>query len=100
MKRAKKTDVGHVTRGSVFDDTALFDASRGAELKMRATLLLGLQCWLVESGLTQVAAAQLLEVTQARVSDIKRGKISAFSLDLLVRLAQRAGLRPELRLAA
>lgn len=100
MKPAKKTEVGHVTRGSVFDDSTLFDASRGAELKMRATLLLGLQQWLNESGLTQVAAAQLLEVTQARVSDIKRGKISAFSLDLLVRLAQRAGLRPELRLAA
>ena len=94
------SDAGHVTRGSLFDDTELFDASRGAELKMRATLLFGLQQWLVGTGQTQAAAAQLLEVTQARVSDIKRGKISDFSLDLLVRLAQRAGLRPELRLAA
>ncbi|MBK7146638.1 MAG: XRE family transcriptional regulator [Xanthomonadales bacterium] len=94
------SDAGHATRGSVFDDIALFDASRGAELKMRATLLFGLQQWLVGTGQTQAAAAQLLEVTQARVSDIKRGKISDFSLDLLVRLAQRAGLRPELRLAA
>jgi predicted XRE-type DNA-binding protein len=42
----------------------------------------------------------VLDVTQARVSDIKRGKIGSFSLDLLVRLAARAGLRPKLRLAA
>lgn len=92
--------IGHVTRGNVFDDPALFDSTRGAELKMRATALRGLQRWLADSGLTQDAAAKLLGVTQARVSDLKRGKITAFSLDLLVRFAQRAGLHPELRLAA
>lgn len=37
---------------------------------------------------------------QARISDIKRGKINQFSLDLLVRLAARAGLHPKVRLAA
>ncbi|MHB8744565.1 MAG: XRE family transcriptional regulator [Sulfuricaulis sp.] len=42
----------------------------------------------------------MLGVTQARVSDIKRGKITSFSLDLLVRLAARAGLKPKLKLAA
>lgn len=39
-------------------------------------------------------------VTQTRISDIKHGKINQFSLDLLVRLAARAELRPELRLVA
>jgi len=34
------------------------------------------------------------------VSDIKRGKFSQFSLDMLVRLASRAGLKPRLKLAA
>ena len=42
----------------------------------------------------------LLGITQARVSDLKHGKISQFSLDLLVRLAARAGLNPKLKLAA
>ena len=50
--------------------------------------------------MTQTEAAKLLGVTQARVSDLKRGKISQFSLDLLVRLAARAGLQPQLKLAA
>ena len=67
---------------------------------MRAELLRGLQAWLVGSGFTQTAAASELGVTQARVSDIKRGKIESFSLDLLVRLAARAGLRPRIKLAA
>jgi predicted XRE-type DNA-binding protein len=50
--------------------------------------------------MTQAEAAKILAVTQARVSDIKRGKISSFSLDLLVRLAARAGLNPKLKLVA
>lgn len=82
----------------VFHD--LFDPDEAAELTMRAELLRGLQAWLADSELTQTQAAAKLGITQARVSDIKRGKIGSFSLDLLVRLASRAGLRPQLRLAA
>lgn len=39
---------------------------------------------LKESGLTQTQAAKRLGITQARVSDIKRGKFGQFSLDMLV----------------
>lgn len=95
----KTSLITHVTKGSVLDDPALFPPDRGAELKMRAQLLRGLEAWLNTTG-TQAAAAKVLGVTQARVSDIKRGKIDKFSLDLLVRLAARAGLHPQLRLAA
>ena len=100
MSKRKNPIVGHITQGSVFDDPALFDPSRAAELKMRAELLRGLEHWLESSGQTQTKAAKVLGVTQARVSDIKRGKISAFSLDLLVRLAACAGLDPKVKLAA
>ena len=84
-------------RGVFYD---LFSAEQAAELAMRATLLRGLQAWLAASGITQTRAAATLGTTQARISDIKRGRIERFSLDLLVRLAGRAGLRPEVRLAA
>ncbi len=100
MRQRENQVAGHVTQGSVFDDPALFDPSRAAELKMRAELLRGLEHWLESSGQTQAKAAKVLGVTQARVSDIKRGKISTFSLDLLVRLAARAGLHPRVELAA
>lgn len=83
---------------SVFHD--LYEPDVAAEMEARSVLLMGLEHWLKDSALTQSAAAKVLGVSQARVSDIKRGKISQFSLDLLVRLAARAGLRPEFRLAA
>lgn len=83
---------------SVFQD--LYPKDQAAEMAMRAQLLQGLHRWLTASGLTQVEAANVLGVTQARVSDLKQGKISRFSLDLLVRLAARAGLHPQLRLVA
>jgi predicted XRE-type DNA-binding protein len=40
--------------------------------------------------MTQAEAAKVLGVTQARVSDLKRGKINRFSMDPLARLAARA----------
>ncbi len=83
---------------SVFHD--LFPKPEADELVMRSTLLRGLEHWLERSGQTQIQAAKALGVTQARVSDIKRGKIRQFSLDMLVRLASRAGLKPRVKLAA
>ena len=98
-KSLSKHSITHITPAerSVFED--LFDAEEAAELEIRATLLAGLERWLAASDMTQTEAATVLRVTQARVSDIKRGKISQFSLDLLVRLAARAGLQPKVSLA-
>jgi predicted XRE-type DNA-binding protein len=91
--------MAHATKSkSAFYD--LFPENEAAELEMRAVLLQGLTQWLTKSGMTQAAAAGVLGVTQARVSDIKRGKINQFSLDLLVRLASRAGLHPRMELEA
>jgi len=104
MRVRKVTDrehgAGHVTPAgrSVFYD--LFPPEKAAEMEMRAQLLIGLEQWLERSRITQAEAAKVLGVTQARVSDLKRGKIDRFSMDLLVRLAARAGLKPKLKLAA
>ena len=104
MRVRKVTDREHSARHvtpagrSVFYD--LFPPEKAAEMEMRAQLLIGLEHWLERSRITQVEAAKVLGVTQARVSDLKRGKIDRFSMDLLVRLAARAGLKPKLKLAA
>jgi len=70
----------HVTPAgrSVFYD--LFPKAEADELVMRSMLLMGLEHWLKQSGLTQTQAAKALGITHARVSDIKRGKIGQFSL--------------------
>lgn len=102
MKKRAKTGHGprHVTPAgrSVFRD--LFPEVEAEELEIRAELLRGLNRWLSGADMTQVEAAKELGVTQARISDIKRGKINQFSMDLLVRLAARAGLHPRLKLVA
>ena len=46
--------------------------------------------------LTQTAAAKLFGVSQPRVSDLHRGRIDRFSLDALVELLARAGVRVDL----
>jgi predicted XRE-type DNA-binding protein len=103
-KRASSKRSDHAPRHvtptgrSVFRD--LFPKAEAEELEIRSVLLIGLDRWLATTGMTQTEAAKVLGVTQARISDIRRGKINQFSLDLLVRLAARAGLRPTLKLAA
>lgn len=103
MKRKKPRIVGdhEITRAeeNIFEAIGFLPAE-AVELQMRAQLLLALKRWRKGSKMTQAEAAKRLEVTQARISDIERGKFKLFSLDQLVRLAERAGLKPELKLAA
>lgn len=46
--------------------------------------------------MTQAKAAALLGVTQPRISDLMRGRLDLFSLDSLVDMADRVGLRTSL----
>lgn len=46
---------------------------------------------------TQAQAARLLGITQPRVSNLMAGNINLFSIDTLVKLLARAGLRVEVR---
>jgi len=43
--------------------------------------------------MTQAEAAKMLGVSQPRVSDLVRGKIDLFSIDMLVLMLAKAGLR-------
>ena len=42
--------------------------------------------------LTQAKAAKLFGVTQPRISDLVRGKIDRFSVDMLISMLARAGM--------
>lgn len=46
--------------------------------------------------LSQTAAAELLGVTQPKVSDLMRGKLDGFTLDRLLRLLNRLGQTVEI----
>lgn len=81
--------------GNVFVDLG-FPPEEAMLLAMRADLMARLRLLIAERGWTQVRAASILGVSQSRVSDLVRGKHDKFSLDMLLVLAARAGLRPRL----
>lgn len=77
---------------SVWD--ALEDTPEAAEhMKIRSTLLLALQDYVSGLRVTQVEAAQQLGITQPRLNDLLQGRIDKFSLDALVNLLYKAGMR-------
>lgn len=61
-------------------------------LQLRADLMGRLRLWIEAQALTQAEAAKRLGVTQARVSDLVRGKYEKFSVDNLLELAAKAGI--------
>ncbi|HET6628395.1 MAG TPA: XRE family transcriptional regulator [Woeseiaceae bacterium] len=82
---------------SVWD--AIEDTSEAAaNMKLRAELMIALQDRVGRQPGTQSQKAEKLGITQPRLNDLLRGQISKFSLDALVNLASRAGLRVDLRL--
>jgi len=80
----------HVTKSSVFDDLG-FDEAEAANLKIRAALMHGIEEQLEKNGLTQAQASKLLGVSQPRISDLKRGKIHLFTIDMLVNMLTKLG---------
>jgi predicted XRE-type DNA-binding protein len=53
-----------------------------------------------ENGWTQAEAADHCGVTQPRINDLLRGRISRFSLDALVNIASALGKRVQVKLMA
>ena len=68
-------------------------AAEAASMKLRAELAIKITETVRERKLTQGKIAALAGVTQPRVSDLMRGRLDLFSLDALVDIADRLGLR-------
>jgi predicted XRE-type DNA-binding protein len=85
--------------GNVFSDLG-FSPDEAAILQMRADLMSDLRKFIETKELTQAKAAEILGVSQSRVSDLTRGKWERFSLEMLITLATRAGMRVSLKITA
>lgn len=85
--------------GNVFVDLG-FSEEEAAILQMRADLMAKLRKFVKTKKLTQAKAAEVFGVTQSRVSDLIRGKWERFSLEMLITLATRAGMRVTVKTAA
>jgi predicted XRE-type DNA-binding protein len=77
--------------GNVFSDLAFGD-EEAEHLQIRSTLMIAVNNIISDRQLTQVDAAKLFGVSQPRISDLVRGKIELFSIDMLVTMLSRAGV--------
>ena len=80
------------TYASVWD--AIADTpEEAANLRVRSELMGQIAGIVKEGGWTQVEAAERCGVTQPRINDLLRGRITRFSLDALVNMASALGRR-------
>lgn len=66
---------------ALFDDPVV-----SKNLRIRSELMILLEKEISARNLTQVAAAELLKVSQPRISDLLKGKIEKFSIDMLINM--------------
>lgn len=87
------------------DYSSIWDAiaespEQAANLRARADLMRHIVAIVKKAKWTQAEAARRCGVTQPRINDLLRGRISRFSLDALVNIAARLGRRVRLKLEA
>ena len=76
------------------------DPVRQENFKLRSELMITISETIKERAMKQQDVAELLHITQPRVSALLRGKLDKFRLDTLVDLAHRLGLHVSINVAA
>ena len=76
------------------------DPIKAENMKLRSTLMMAITARIDKEDVTQTAIAEILGITQPRVSALKQGKIELFRLDTLVDMAHRLGLQVSIDIAA
>jgi len=83
--------------GNVFEDVG-FPPDEARSLQLRTDLMIEIERVMKRRKLTQAKAAKVFGVTQPRISDLIRGKIELFSVDMLMTMLFRAGIEVGLTL--
>ncbi len=83
----------HRTNGSIFDDLDV-DPAEAEVLKVKAALMNSIIAYLEREKITQQQAADIMAVDRARISDVCRGNIAKFTIDMLLAMNCRADLHP------
>ena len=76
------------------------DPIKVENLKIRSSLMMAISAEVVQRDLTQKQAAEILSISQPRVSKLLNGNIESFRLDNLVNIAHRLGLHVTIKVAA
>lgn len=86
--------IGHVTPpgANLFADLGI-EPVEAENLYVRSKLMYAILHIIQERKLKQKDAAKLFGVSQPRISEVKRGKMDAFTIDSLVNMLAHAGRR-------
>lgn len=82
--------------GNVFEDLGFGEESK--YLLAKARLMQGLERYIRSKGWTQTQAAEAFGVHQPVISNLVNGKLSQFTLDRLLKMAEHAGIEFDIRL--
>ncbi len=85
------------TYASVWDALAAAP-EEAANLRLRSALMRQIAEIVKTSGWTQAEAAERCGITQPRINDLLRGRMSRFSLDALVNIAAALGRKVTVKL--
>jgi len=72
--------------------------AEAANLRLRSELMDKIEAVISQHGWTQAEAARRCGITQPRMNELLRGRISRFSLDALVNIASSLGRKVTVRL--
>ena len=99
MKKSAHSEV----KFEAFDDAweALeFDPQEAANLRARSELMMQIEAIIKQQAWTQADAARRCGVSQPRINELLRGRISRFSLDALVKIATALGRKVRIEIEA
>lgn len=82
--------MGRITTGSVWN-ALINDPVEARRMERKSMLLMKVQERLKATNWTQMEAARRLGVQQPRISDLQKGKISQFSMEMLIDFLEKLG---------
>jgi predicted XRE-type DNA-binding protein len=88
-KTTKRLEM-HKSSGNVFKDMGFSD-SEADSLLIRGCLMIEIEKIIKANGWTQVQAAEILGVTQPRISEIMSDRVDLFAIDTLVKYLSTLG---------
>ncbi|GAA4807904.1 MULTISPECIES: helix-turn-helix domain-containing protein [Tomitella] len=92
-----------MSHNDIIETASVWDAisdtpEESANRRLRSELMTAIRGQIDRFGWSQTVAAQNLGVTQPRLSDLYRGKLSKFSLNALVDLGGKVGVHVSVRI--
>ena len=88
-----------MTKQNIFLELGL-PKHEAAVMLLRSELAGKIRKWQQRSGLTQVAAAEFLDISAPRLNEILQNRVEKVSVDYLLGLCAKLGLAVNLKLAA